>query len=138
MRYGEEKISKAKLESWPNKNRKRDYVIEIILPEFTCLCPRSGYPDFAAIRIKYIPGRKVVELRSLKLYINKFRGVYISHEDATNKILDELVKLLQPKWMEVAGDFNARGNVKTLITARYARKGEKRWKANIDGKTPEL
>ena len=125
MKYGEKTIQQSKLEVWPNKNRKRDYIIEITLPEFTCLCPRSGYPDFATIRIRYIPDRKIVELKSLKLYINKFRNVYISHEEITNKILADLVKLLQPKWIEVIGDFNLRGNVKTVITARYAKKGFK-------------
>jgi len=125
MKYGEREVQEAKLGAWPNKKRKRDYVIEITLPEFTCLCPRSGYPDFATIRIKYIPDRKIVELKSLKLYINKFRNVYISHEDTTNKIFDDLVQILKPKWIEVTGDFNPRGNVKTVITARYAKRNFK-------------
>jgi 7-cyano-7-deazaguanine reductase len=125
MKYGEKAIMEAKLEAWPNKNRKRDYVIEITLPEFTCLCPRSGYPDFAVIKIKYIPDKKIVELKSLKLYINKFRSIYISHEDITNKILDEFVKLLQPKWTEVTGDFNPRGNVRAVITVFHKKSGYK-------------
>lgn len=125
MKYGEKIIKEANLEAWPNKNRKRDYIIEITLPEFTCLCPRSGYPDFATIKIKYIPDKKIVELKSLKLYINKFRNVYISHEEATNKILDDLAKILKPKWIEVTGDFNPRGNVKTVVTTRYAKRGFK-------------
>jgi len=125
MKYGEKQIREARLEAWPNKNRKRDYLIEIALPEFTCLCPRSGYPDFATIRIAYIPDRKIVELKSLKLYINKFRNTYISHEEATNKILDDLVKIIKPRWIEVTGDFNPRGNVKTVITARYSKRGFK-------------
>ena len=122
MKYGEKAVKEAKLEAWPNRN-KRDYLIEITLPEFTCLCPRSGYPDFAVIRVKYIPGKKVVELRSLKLYINAFRSVPVSHEDAVNRILEDLVKLLKPRWMEVAGDFAPRGNVKTIVTARRAERG---------------
>lgn len=125
MKYGEKAIQDAKLESWPNKNRKRDYIIEINLHEFTCLCPRSGYPDFATIRVEYIPDRKIVELKSLKLYINKFRNVYISHEEITNKILDDLIQILKPRWIEVTGDFNPRGNVKTVITARWAKRGFK-------------
>lgn len=125
MKYGEKTVKDARLEAWPNKVRRRNYVVSISVPEFTCLCPRSGYPDFAAIRIKYIPNKKVVELKSLKLYINKFRNVCISHEEATNKILDDIIKCIGPKWMEVTGDFNARGNVKTVITARYAKKGFK-------------
>lgn len=122
MKYGEKEISKAGLETWPNKNKKRNYVIEITLPEFTCLCPRSGYPDFATIRVKYIPGLKIVELKSIKLYINSFRNSYISHEETVNRVLDELVKALKPRWIEVAGDFNPRGNVKTVITARHSQK----------------
>ncbi len=115
IRYGENAISEAKLESWPNPFPDRDYTIEISFPEFTCLCPRSGYPDFATIRIKYIPDRLIVELRSLKLYMNKYRGSYISHEEATNKIYTDLYELLSPRFLEVTGDFNPRGNVKTII-----------------------
>ncbi len=115
IRYGEKAISEAKLESWPNPFPDRDYTIEISFPEFTCLCPRSGYPDFATIRIKYIPDRLIVELRSLKLYMNKYRGSYISHEEATNKIYTDLYDLLSPRFLEVTGDFNPRGNVKTII-----------------------
>jgi len=126
MKYGEKNIKDAGLETWPNKNHKKNYVIEITLPEFTCLCPRSGYPDFATIRVKYIPDKKIVELKSLKLYINKFRNTCISHEEVTNKIMDELVKILQPRWMEVTGDFNPRGNVKTFITVMHTKKGFKR------------
>ncbi|BAT72092.1 7-cyano-7-deazaguanine reductase [Thermosulfidibacter takaii ABI70S6] len=113
-RYGEIEIEKAQLEAWPNPSEK-NYIIEITFPEFTCLCPRSGYPDFATIRIKYIPDKYIVELKSLKLYLNKYRNQYISHEAATNKIFDDLKKLLQPKFLEVVGDFNPRGNVKTII-----------------------
>jgi len=115
MKYGEKAISEAKLGRWENPYPDRDYVIEISFPEFTCLCPRSGYPDFATIRINYIPDRYIIELRSLKLYLNKFRGEYISHESVTNRIFDDLKKLLKPRWLEVIGDFNPRGNVKTII-----------------------
>ncbi len=115
MKYGEREIEEAKLEAWPNPSPHRDYTIEITFPEFTCLCPRSGYPDFATIRIKYIPDKYIVELKSLKLYLNKFRNVYISHEEVTNKIYEELEMLLKPRFLEVVGDFNPRGNVKTVI-----------------------
>lgn len=125
MKYGEKEISKTGLETWPNKNKKRNYLIEITLPEFTCLCPRSGYPDFAVIKVRYIPGTKVVELRSIKLYINGFRNSYISHEEAVNKILNNLVRILKPRWIEVVGDFSPRGNVKTVITARHSQKSFK-------------
>ena len=115
MKYGQKAIKGANLEVWDNSNPERDYEIEITFPEFTCLCPRSGYPDFATIRIKYIPDKYVVELKSLKLYLNKFRSQYISHEAVTNKIYDILKKTLNPRYIEVIGDFNPRGNVKTII-----------------------
>ena len=114
-KYGEKAVSKAGLEKWPNPYPDRDYTIDISLPEFTCLCPRSGYPDFATIKINYIPGKYIVELKSLKLYLNKFRDLDISHESATNQIFDDLEKLLKPRHLEVIGDFNPRGNVKTVI-----------------------
>ncbi len=115
MRYGEKAIKEAVLEGWDNPYPDRDYEINITFPEFTCLCPRSGYPDFATIRIRYIPDKKIVELKSLKLYLNSFRTEYISHEEATNRIYDDLKTLLSPRFLEVVGDFNPRGNVKTII-----------------------
>lgn len=115
MLYGEKAIKEANLEAWDNPYPQRDYRIEISFPEFTCLCPRSGYPDFATIRISYIPDKKIVELKSLKLYLNSYRDKYISHEAVTNKIYEDLYNLLQPKALEVIGDFNPRGNVKTII-----------------------
>jgi len=115
MKYGEKAIKKALLETWDNPHPERDYEINISFPEFTCLCPRSGYPDFAVIKINYIPIKKIVELKSLKLYLNSFRNVYMSHEEATNKIYSELEKKLKPRFLEVIGDFNPRGNVKTLV-----------------------
>ncbi len=116
MRYGERAIKEAKLEDWENPFPERDYEINITFSEFTCLCPRSGYPDFATIRIRYIPDRKIVELKSLKLYLNAYRERHISHEEATNRIYEDLYNLLKPRFLEVIGDFNPRGNVKTVIT----------------------
>lgn len=115
MLYGEKAIEESKLEAWDNPYPDRDYRIEISFPEFTCLCPRSGYPDFATIKISYIPDKKIVELKSLKLYLNSYRDKYISHEAVTNKIYDDLHNLLKPRFLEVIGDFNPRGNVKTII-----------------------
>ncbi|MDI6864248.1 preQ(1) synthase [Thermodesulfovibrio yellowstonii] len=115
MLYGEKAIKEALLEAWDNPYPDRDYKIEISFPEFTCLCPRSGYPDFATIKISYIPDKKIVELKSLKLYLNSYRDKYISHEAVTNKIYEDLHNLLKPKNLEVIGDFNPRGNVKTII-----------------------
>jgi 7-cyano-7-deazaguanine reductase len=115
MKYGAQAIKQAKLELWPNPNPDRDYVIDISFSEFTCLCPRSGYPDFATIRITYTPDKRVAELKSLKLYLNGFRDKSVSHEAVTNLIFDVLKKNLQPRHLEVVGDFNVRGNVKTVI-----------------------
>lgn len=115
MKYGEEAIKDATIEPWENPYTDRDYRIDISFPEFTCLCPRSGYPDFATIRISYVPDRYIVELKSLKLYLNSFRDKHISHESSTNKIFDELRNALKPRSLEVVGDFNERGNVKTVI-----------------------
>ena len=115
MKYGEKAIKKARLELWPNPCPERDYEIHITFPEFTCLCPRSGYPDFATIIVTYVPSEKIVELKSFKLYLNAFRNTYISHEEITNKVYSELKKKLKPRSLEVVGDFNPRGNVKTVI-----------------------
>jgi len=115
MKYGEKNISRAKLEKWDNPHTDRDYTIEISSAEFTCLCPRSGYPDFATITVNYVPDKYIVELKSFKLYLNKFRDQHISHESATNRIFNDLKKLLKPRRLEVTGDFNPRGNVKTVI-----------------------
>jgi 7-cyano-7-deazaguanine reductase len=115
MKYGAKAIKQARLELWPNPNPDRDYVIDISFPEFTCLCPRSGYPDFATIKVTYTPDKKVAELKALKLYLNSFRDRSISHEAVTNLIFDTLVKNLKPRTLEVVGDFNPRGNVKTII-----------------------
>lgn len=115
MRYGERAIKEAKLETWDNPSPERDYEVDISFPEFTCLCPRSGYPDFATIRIRYIPSDKIVELKALKLYLNSYRDIHISHEEATNRIYNDLMNALRPRYLEVIGDFNPRGNVKTII-----------------------
>jgi len=115
MKYGEKSIAKARLEKWDNPHPDRDYTIEISSAEFTCLCPRSGYPDFATITVNYVPDKYIVELKSFKLYLNKFRDQHISHESATNRIFNDLKKLLKPRRLEVTGDFNPRGNVKTVI-----------------------
>ncbi|HEW81014.1 MAG TPA: NADPH-dependent 7-cyano-7-deazaguanine reductase QueF [Nitrospirae bacterium] len=114
-KYGQKAVEEAKLERWENPHPERDYNIDISYSEFTCLCPRSGYPDFAIIKIDYVPDKYIVELKSLKLYMNNFRNEGISHESATNRIFSDLKKLLKPRHLEVIGDFNPRGNVKTVI-----------------------
>lgn len=120
--YGEVAIRENKLESFENRTLVRRYTIEFTCPEFTCLCPRSGFPDFATIRIKYVPHKTCVELKSLKLYINQFRNEKVFHEDVTNRILDDLVKLLDPWDIEVVGDFSVRGNIHTVITSKHSKK----------------
>ena len=118
MKYGEKEIKEfdpdKDLEIWPNKHEK-NYRIKITLPEFSCLCPRSGYPDYATMHLEYIPDKYVVELKALKLYINSFRDRYISHEDSANEIFDTLYEKLKPRSMKLVADFNPRGNVHTII-----------------------
>src|SRR2546428_5989184 len=104
--HGALAIERAELEAVPNPAPHRDYLIACEMPEFTCLCPRSGFPDFATIRLRYVPDRSIVELKSLKLYINRFRDQHVFHEAAINRICDDLVALIDPRWMEVVGDFN--------------------------------
>jgi 7-cyano-7-deazaguanine reductase len=123
MKYGAKMIAESTLEAVDNDNPQRDYEIDFTIPEFTCLCPRSNFPDFATMHIKYVPNRKLVELKSLKLYINRFRDQEMFHEAAVNRILDDLVALLDPRFIEVVGDFNVRGNIKTVVTARHIKEG---------------
>ena len=118
-RYGFDEIAANKLEPWPNPHPERDYVTHFEIPEFTCLCPRSGFPDFATIVVDYVPDQYVVELKSLKLYINGYRNRQISHEDSTNTILNDLVEHLQPRWIRVVGDFTVRGNIKTMVFVEH-------------------
>ena len=121
--YGEKLVENAELERFENRSQHRDYEIEFSCPEFTCLCPRSGFPDFATIEIQYFPDQWCVELKSLKMYINQYRDQKVFHEDVTNRILDDLVKLLDPKLITVTADFNVRGNIHTVITASHSKEG---------------
>lgn len=119
--YGELAIENNKLERFENRTQTRKYDIEFTCPEFTCVCPRSGFPDFATIYIHYIPKKWCVELKSLKLYINSFRDKKVFHEDVTNDILNDLSKLLEPHYLEVKGEFTVRGNIKTVVTAKIGK-----------------
>ncbi len=107
------------LETFENPKPERDYVIEFDCPEFTCICPRTGQPDFALITIRYVPDRLCVELKSLKLYLGSFREEGQFHEAVINRILDDLVALLRPREMRIEGDFNIRGGIHTTVTAQY-------------------
>ena len=107
------------LETFPNPEPRRDYVIRFTCPEFTCLCPRTGQPDFATFTISYVPERSCVELKSLKLYLWSFRDEGHFHEAVTNRILDDLVSTIRPRRMTVVGDFNVRGGIHTVVTAEH-------------------
>ena len=121
---GSRMIAEARLMRFENRTPVRRYQVEFNCPEFTCVCPASGFPDFATIIIKYVPKKWCVELKSLKLYLNQYRDRGIFHEDVVNVILDDLVKLLDPWEIEVVGDFNVRGNIKTIVRAEHKRKGK--------------
>src|SRR3990172_10562444 len=115
------------LETFPNPKPERDYEINIECPEFTCVCPRTGQPNFATIRIRYVPAELCVELKSLKLYLWSYRNKGAFHEAVINRILDDLVRAVQPKAMTVVGDFNLRGGIHTTVTAPHeARKSSER------------
>ncbi len=107
------------LESFDNPNPERDYEIEFDCPEFTCLCPLTGQPDFAKFRITYVPGQHCVELKSLKLYLWSFRNEGAFHEKVTNQILDDLVAAVKPRLMDVSGEWFIRGGITTNVTVSY-------------------
>jgi 7-cyano-7-deazaguanine reductase len=107
------------LETFPNPNPDRDYVITFECPEFTCLCPKTGQPDFATIRVEYVPDALCVELKSWKLYLWSYRNEGAFHEAVTNKILDDLVAATNPRRARVEGDFMVRGGIHTVVIASY-------------------
>ena len=110
------------IETFPNPNPARDYEIEIQCPEFTSVCPKTGLPDFGAIRIVYVPDERCIELKALKYYLIEFRNKGIFYEAVTNQILDDLVAVCAPRRMTVVGDFTPRGGIKTMVTVTYERK----------------
>ncbi|MER3413535.1 MAG: NADPH-dependent 7-cyano-7-deazaguanine reductase QueF [Armatimonadota bacterium] len=107
------------LETFPNPKPEREYLIEHTAPEFTSVCPRTGQPDFATIVVSYVPDALCLELKSLKLYLHSFRNVGIFYEDVINRMLDDFVAVLSPRWMEVRGEFNTRGGISSVVTAEY-------------------
>lgn len=121
VKYGERLIDEGKLITFPNPRVGRRFTIQITLPEFTCKCPFSGYPDFATIYVTYVPDQRVVELKAIKLYINSYRDRYISHEESINQILDDLVAACDPLEMTIKGDFTPRGNVHTVVEVTHKR-----------------
>jgi 7-cyano-7-deazaguanine reductase len=120
---------RAVLETFENQYPGRDYTIEIVCPEFTSVCPKTGQPDFGTLTISYVPDARCVELKSLKLYLQQFRNEGIFYEHATNRILDDLVAVLEPRSMTLATAFTPRGGITTTVTARHETKsGERRTK----------
>ena len=115
--------SRTVLETFANPRPERDFEIAIDCPEFTSMCPKTGLPDFGTIRIRYIPDRLCIELKTLKFYLLEYRNQGIFYEAATNQILDDLVAACQPRQMTVVGDFTARGGITTRVTAEYRKDG---------------
>ena len=111
------------LETFDNPYPERDYTIRIRIPEFTCLCPRTGQPDFATLHLEYVPDRRCVELKSLKLYIWSYREEGHFHEDVTNRILDDLVRACAPRFMRLTAEFNVRGGIYTTVVAEHRAPG---------------
>ncbi|MFO1462807.1 MAG: preQ(1) synthase [bacterium] len=107
------------LETFPNPNPDRDYEIHFDCPEFTCLCPKTGQPDFATLRIRYVPDRLCIELKSLKLYLWSYRNEGAFHEAVSNRILDDLVAAVRPRRIELCADFYVRGGIRTTVRVRY-------------------
>jgi 7-cyano-7-deazaguanine reductase len=121
------------LELFPNPQPERDYTIRISIPEFTCLCPKTGQPDFATLLLEYIPDRQCVELKSLKLYVWSFRNEGAFHEAVTNEILDDLVQATAPRFMRLTAVFNVRGGIGTTVVAEHRADG---WQAADEVKLP--
>jgi 7-cyano-7-deazaguanine reductase len=107
------------LETFPNPNIERDYTIRIDTPEFTCLCPKTGQPDFATLSLEYVPDNSCIELKAFKLYVWSYRGKGAFHEAVTNQVLDDLVKACEPRFMRLSAEFNVRGGVYTTVVAEY-------------------
>ncbi len=120
-----------RLETFPNPAPERDYRIRMEIPEFTCLCPMTGQPDFATLTLEYVPDRACVELKSLKLYVWSYRGEGAFHEAVTNKILGNLVRATRPRYMRLEAKFNVRGGIHTTVVAEHRKKG---WKAQAEGR----
>ncbi|MDX1600758.1 MAG: preQ(1) synthase [Anaerolineales bacterium] len=113
-----------KLETFPNKNPERKYVVRLETDEFTCICPATGQPDFATISVEYVPDQRIVESKSFKLYLWSYRNEGVFHEHVTNVILDDLVEALEPHWCKVTGAFNVRGGIAITVEAEHGERPE--------------
>ncbi|MCM8792336.1 MAG: preQ(1) synthase [Candidatus Omnitrophica bacterium] len=110
------------LDTWENMYPDKKYTVTIEIPEFTCICPKTGLPDFATIKIQYIPDKYCLELKSLKYYINFYRNIGIFHEHVINKIMEDFIKACKPRWVRIEGEFNPRGGIKTMVMREYKAK----------------
>ncbi len=116
------KLKTPSIEVWKNKYKDKSYTVYLEIPEFTCICPKTGLPDFAVIKIEYMPHRFCVELKSLKEYIVFYRNIGVFHEHVVNKILEDFVKACSPGYASITGEFNTRGGIKTTVRAEYKKK----------------
>ncbi|MDP2921317.1 MAG: preQ(1) synthase [Candidatus Omnitrophota bacterium] len=115
-------LKTPKIEAWENKYSDKEYIITLDNPEFTCVCPKTGLPDFADITLRYKPGKYCAELKSFKLYMLFYRDIGIFHEHVTNKILEDFVSACKPAWAHIRGEFNTRGGIKTTVEREYKRR----------------
>jgi len=115
-------LKTPEIEVWENKYPDKDYIVKIETSEFTCICPKTGLPDFANIIIEYKPDKFCLELKSFKLYLTSYRQIGIFHEHVINKILDDVVSVTKPRWLKIVGEFNPRGGITTTVTREYRRK----------------
>lgn len=118
------KLEMPAIETWENMYADKDYWIDLEIPEFTCICPKTGLPDFALIKIKYRPAKYCIELKSFKYYINSYRNIGVFHEHVINRILDDFVQACRPRQACISGEFNSRGGIKTSVYAEYIEKGK--------------
>jgi len=116
------KLKLSDIEVWKNQYSDRDYIVDLEIPEFTCICPKTGLPDFALIKVSYKPAQVCLELKSLKMYLVEFRQIGIFHEHLVNKLLDDFVRASDPRWMRVEVIMNPRGGIGTTVTAEYLQK----------------
>ena len=112
------------IETWENKYPENEYAVHLEIPEFTCICPKTGLPDFAIIHVEYIPARECIELKSFKEYIFAYRSIGIFHEHVVNRLMDDFVKACQPRWAKIRGVFNQRGGIQTTVEREYHLKRE--------------
>jgi 7-cyano-7-deazaguanine reductase len=115
-------LKTPEIEIWENQYADRDYLIHLEIPEFTCVCPKTGLPDFAVIKVDYCPSKYCLELKSLKMYTFFYREIGVFHEHLVNKLLDDMVKACKPRWMKVNVEMNPRGGIYTTVEAEYGRK----------------